>query len=136
MSTISTYRWGGISKIGGVYQTRRDSVDKAVQEAYTRFKKIFKDIEPKKLEMNDDLIKNVAFMSVTLNKLQDEINQKGVVEKFEQGKQNFMRENPALKSYNTTIKNYTSAIKQLCDLLPEQSKKDAGENLLKFVANS
>lgn len=111
-------------------------MDKGVQEAYNKFKKIFKDIEPKKLEMNDDLIKNVAFMAVTLTKLQDEINEKGVVEKFEQGKQNFMRENPALKSYNTTIKNYTSAIKQLCDLLPEQPDKDVGENLLQFVANS
>lgn len=109
-------------------------MNEEVKKAYNKFKKIFKDIEPKKLEMNDDLIKNVAFMSVTLLKLQDEINQKGVIEKFVQGKQNFLRENPALKSYNATIKNYTSAIKQLNDLLPEGKTKADGEDLLKFIA--
>lgn len=109
-------------------------MEKEIEKAYNKFKKIFKDIEPKKLEMNDDLIKNVAFMSVTLLKLQEEINQKGVIEKFEQGKQNFLRESPALKGYNATIKNYTSAIKQLNDLLPDGNKKTDGEDLLKFIA--
>ena len=74
-------------------------------------------------------------MTVTLYKLQNEINEKGVIEKFEQGKQNFMRENPALKSYNSTIKNYTSAIKQLNDLIPDNTPKQEGEDLLKFIAS-
>ena len=60
--------------------------------------------------------------------------EKGVIEKFIQGKQNFLRESPALKSYNSTIKNYTSAVKQLNDLLPEGTKEMDGEALYKFVA--
>ena len=74
-------------------------------------------------------------MTVTLNKLQKEINEKGVIERFEQGKQNFLRESPALKSYNATFKNYTTSIKQLNELIPEEDKRQDGEDLLKFLAS-
>lgn len=109
-------------------------MDNETKKVYNRYKKMFKDSDQKKLETNEDLIKNIAFMTVTLEKLQEEINEKGVIENFSQGKQNFLRESPALKSYNSTIKNYTSAIKQLNDLLPEGTKNMDGEELYKFVA--
>ena len=98
-------------------------MDNETKKIYEKYKKMFKAADKLKLEAHDDLLKNIAFMTVTLYKLQDEINEKGVIEKFEQGKQNFMRENPALKSYNATIKNYTSAIKQLNDLIPDNTPK-------------
>ena len=110
-------------------------MDTETKKYYEQIKKILKNVDKLKLEINDNLIKNVAFMTVTLNKLQKEINEKGVIEKFEQGKQNFLRESPALKSYNATFKNYTSAIKQLNDLVPEDKKQQAGEDLLKFIAS-
>ena len=110
-------------------------MDNETKKIYEKYKKMFKAADKLKLEAHDDLLKNIAFMTVTLYKLQDEINEKGVIEKFEQGKQNFMRENPALKSYNATIKNYTSAIKQLNDLIPDNTPKQEGEDLLKFIAS-
>lgn len=110
-------------------------MNKETQVIYNRYKKMFSNVDKSKLDANDDLLKNIAFMTLTLTKLQDEINEKGVVEKFEQGKQKFLRENPALKSYNATIKNYTSAIKQLNDLIPEGTEKQDGEKLLKFLAS-
>ena len=33
------------------------------------------------------------------------------------------------------LKNYMSAIKQLIDLLPVDEQKNAGEDLLKFIAS-
>lgn len=110
-------------------------MDNETKKIYERYKKMFKAADKIKLDAHDDLIKNIAFMTVTLYKLQNEINEKGVIEKFEQGKQNFLRENPALKSYNSTIKNYTSAIKQLNDLLPDKTPKAEGEALLNFIAS-
>ena len=107
-----------------------------IQKVYNHLKKIFKNADKVKMEINDDLLRNVAFMTVTLYKLQEEINDKGVVEKFEQGKQRFLRENPALKSYNTTLKNYASAIKQLNDMLPSDEPKTAGEDLMSFIAGN
>ena len=111
-------------------------MDNETKKLYDKYKKMFKGADKIKLEAHDDLLKNIAFMTVTLYKLQNEINEKGVIEKFEQGKQNFMRENPALKSYNSTIKNYTSVIKQIVDLLPAQENQSkAGNALAAFVAS-
>lgn len=107
-----------------------------VKKVYDKYKKIFKNIGQDRLAINDDLIVNVAFMAVTLEDLQKEVQEKGVVEHFIQGKQNFLREQPALKAYNTTIKNYNSSMKILNDLLPSGEKIQEGESLLKFMASN
>jgi hypothetical protein len=49
-----------------------------------------------------------------------------------QGNYSIDRESPALKSYNTTIKNYQTLIKQITDLLPVETKKDVGDEFDKF----
>lgn len=103
------------------------------KKVYNKYKKIFKNIGKEKLKINDDLLRNIAFMTTTLQKLQNEIDQKGVTEHFEQGAQNFLRENPALKSYNTTIKNYTSAIKLINDFMPENKTQSDVEDIYNFV---
>lgn len=106
-----------------------------VKKCYDKYKKIFKNIGQDRLAINDDLLVNVAFMAVTLEDLQKEVHEKGVVEHFIQGKQNFLREQPALKAYNTTIKNYNSSMKILNDLMPNGEKVQEGESLLKFMAS-
>ena len=94
----------------------------------------FKDIEKDRKRFADNLIRNVAFMTVVLEELQDEINANGTTEHFINGKQDFIRESTSLKAYNTTIKNYQSAIKQLLDMLPDtDNKKQAEDELLKFL---
>lgn len=109
-------------------------------------KEAYKDIEKLRSTFNKQggdkktiglsLIDELLFMGDTLSGLKKIIDEDGVVEKFEQGKQNFMREHPALKSYNTMIKNYQSMFKQLNDMLPDSSKTKDGEGLLKFIAES
>ena len=54
----------------------------------------------------------------TLQELKARVKLDGVVTEMCQGDYTIERENPALKSYNTTVKNYTSVIKQLNDMLP------------------
>ena len=49
-----------------------------------------------------------------------------------QGSYDIDRENPALKSYNTTIKNYTSVIKQLNDMLPVEDNNPKDDGFEKF----
>ena len=61
------------------------------------------------------------------------VEKDGVVTEMCQGNYNIDRENPALKSYNTTIKNYQALIKQITDLLPNQNNNNGddfdGDNL-------
>lgn len=76
-----------------------------------------------KKSIGEDLIKELMFMSETLDRLKEIVKEKGEVEMFEQGRQSFVRENPALKSYNTTIQRYGAIYKQLIDLIPKAKEK-------------
>lgn len=86
----------------------------------------FEQLDENKSKLALSLLDKAEFMEVTLNKLQKKVNDDGVITMMCQGSYEIERENPALKSYNTTIKNYTSVIKQLNDMLPtkEQTQKD------------
>jgi len=86
-----------------------------------------------KKQFADGLIYQFAVTTVTLERLVDEINAGDLIEDFVQGAQKLRRENPALKSYNATIKSFTALSKSLLDLLPEKTQKQAGEELMNFA---
>lgn len=67
------------------------------------------------------LLDELIFMQITLDNLKKEVQDRGVVTKMCQGKYDIERANPALNQYNTLIKNYSSCIKQLNDLLPKET---------------
>ena len=90
-------------------------------------KPIFEEMDNGKSKLALSLLDKAEFMEDTLSKLQKKVQQDGVVTSMCQGNYDIDRENPALRSYNTTIKNYTSVIKQLNDMLPSDDKpKDDG----------
>jgi len=72
-------------------------------------------------------------MEHTLSELKKAVKEVGAVEHFENGKQKFLRENPALKSYNTTIQRYSLLYKQIADLLPPAEKPEAKDELAEFL---
>lgn len=96
----------------------------------SRLLKLFGGLEKEKLKIVDGLIERAAFMRVALEDLEAVVNDEGVLDLFKQGDYSYNREHPALKSYNQTIKNYTSVIKQLTDNLPSNAEKD---ELLEFI---
>lgn len=90
-------------------------------------KPIFEEMDNGKSKLALSLLDKAEFMEDTLSKLQKKVQEDGVVTSMCQGNYDIDRENPALRSYNTTIKNYTSVIKQLNDMLPNDDKpKDDG----------
>ena len=98
--------------------------------------KIFKKIDKNKQKIVEKLIDNVAFMSITLDELKEDIKKYGIKEEYMNGKNQFgFKESVESKTYNTMLKNYMSAIKQLIDLFPVDEQKKAGEDLLKFIAS-
>lgn len=107
--------------------------EKAIKKEINRLKKIFSKIDEDKKELSERLIKQLAFMSITLFELQETVNTDGAVELFEQGSQRMLREHPAVKSYNSMIKNYNSTIKQLIDLLPKAEQKIVTDGFDMFV---
>lgn len=113
-----------------------DDIKKRVKSKQNKLKKIFKKIDNNKKELVADLIYQASFMSVKLSDLSEHISENGIKEEYKNGENQFgYKESVEMKMYNTIIKNYTSVIKQLTDLLPEEEKKNAGEDLLKFIAS-
>ena len=82
-----------------------------------------KDNDKSKLALS--LLEEAYFCGDTLKKLKEKVEKDGVVTEMCQGDYSIDRENPALKSYNTTIKNYQALIKQITELLPNKSVNDA-----------
>lgn len=75
------------------------------------------------------LISKAEFMEETLIELQEKVKKDGAVTEMCQGSYSIERESPALRSYNTTVKNYTAVVKQLLDVLPpEETKTDGFES--------
>ena len=98
-----------------------------------KIKKLFKELPAERMQFADGLIYQFAVTSVTLERLADEINNGDLIEDFVQGAQKLRRESPALKSYNATIKSFTTLSKALLDLLPEKEQKQAGNELMNFI---
>ncbi len=109
------------------------SSDEKIAENKKKIRKLFREIPKEKMQFAEGLIYQFAVTTVTLERLIEEINKGDVIENFKQGAQELRRENPALKSYNVTIKSFTTLSKSLLDLLPEKTQKQAGEELMNFA---
>lgn len=88
-----------------------------INENLKELKSIFENEDNSELALL--LLEKAEFLEKTLSKLKKKVEDTGVVTEMCQGAYSIDRENPALRSYNTTIKNYTSIIKQLNDMLPK-----------------
>lgn len=110
------------------------SKDKKKSKELEKLRKIFKEIEPGKRQTVEKLISNAAFMAESLDKLQETIREKGFVEEYQNGANQYgVKKCSEVEIYNTMIKNYSSVIKQLIDLLPTDAKS-GGDELLDFIS--
>ncbi|WP_424766312.1 hypothetical protein [Paenibacillus sp. sgz302251] len=87
----------------------------------TRLTAVFKNLPPNEKAVAVGLIQRAAYMRVTLEDYEKDINAGGSVEPFQQkaGAPSFDRVRPVAQLYTTLAKNYQTIIKQLTDLLPK-----------------
>jgi hypothetical protein len=109
--------------------------DELIEEEIRRFDHIFEFMPEDKKRIAKRLIERVAFMTVTLQILEDQIKTKGPTYQFKQGSQEMIVENPAQKSYNAMINRYTTAYDKLFGLLPKEgiTVKDESDGFDEFV---
>lgn len=81
---------------------------------------ILKKIPAEKMNEATLISEEMKFILITIEELKKDIQEKGAVEHFEQGKQNFLRESPALSSYNKLMKTYDTFYKNLIALVPKE----------------
>lgn len=100
-----------------------------------RLKAMIASVPDERRVVAESLVSELEFMASTLAALKGLVREQGPVEQFKQGKQEFLRESPALKAYNTTIQRYGATYKQLVDMLPKQAQDNTDSALYEFVKN-
>lgn len=98
-----------------------------------RLKRTLKDIPEDRRPIGESLFDELAFMDKTLETLRAQVNEEGPTSMFKQGKQQFLREHPALTAYNKTLQRYNQTLKQLIDLLPKAGGQGDADPLLEFI---
>lgn len=98
-----------------------------------RLKRYTKNISKNDIKIAEKLINRAAFMLVSLENMEEQIITDGIQVEMQQGEYKIKIANPLIMKYNTTIKNYLTAIKQLCEMLPDEVNYELGNELLKFA---
>lgn len=108
--------------------------DKMTSNEIEKLMEIYSEIDEDRKPFAERLVKQLVFMSNTLNTLQDKVNSEGAVIESTNGNGfTTYNEHPAQKSYNTMIKNYNATIKALIELIPD---KGNGDELMKFISGN
>lgn len=100
-----------------------------------RIREVFHDLPADIMNLYDGLIKRAAYMRITLEDYEADLDANGYVEQFTQSEKTdpYERERPVARLYNTMNKNYQSIMKQLADKLPEPVNGDAGKEIKDFL---
>ena len=79
-------------------------------------RKVFEAINDEKSKLALSLLDKAEFLEETLQELKARVKLDGVVTEMCQGDYTIERENPALKSYNTTVKNRLNKIIHIMEM--------------------
>lgn len=112
---------------------------KAVFSAAKELKKlklIAEALPEDKQKITEGLIADASFMAEQLEILRDHISKEGWSEKYQNGANQFGKKSSVeADAYVKVQKSYAAVIKQLTDLLPEQSETTAGADIMAFLGN-
>lgn len=96
-----------------------------VKSEINRLSKLYAGLPPKERALARGLIVQAARLRVRLDQLWKDIQEHGETELFSQSPNTepYERERPSARLFTATDKNYQSIMKQLTELLPEESIK-------------
>ena len=105
---------------------KEKSKNNRIEAERARITERFSRADGNQLAIVTPLIQNAAFMKVTLEDLQEAINDEGVVDEYKNGANQYgQKQSATLQSYNALIKNYASVIKTLAQILPPEERQEA-----------
>lgn len=109
--------------------------DKRISEENKRLRAIYADLPENIMKLYDGLIYRAAYMRVTLEEYEQDMNERGYVEQFSQSDKldPYERGRPVVGFYNTMNKNYQSIMKQLAEKLPEAVPADVSDEIMRFA---
>lgn len=101
-----------------------------------RLRKIYEKIDEDNKSIIDGLINRAAYMRITLEDWEKDIDKNGYIEMFTQSEKTdpYERERPVIRLYNTMNKNYQSIINQLSNLVPKYEPTPRDDGFDDFVS--
>lgn len=109
--------------------------DKRIKKEVSRLKRLFKEIDENKKKLVFTTIDDIAFMTITMQDLREDIIRKGTTCKYKNGENQYgTKQSPEAQLYLQMSQKQTQAMKILLDCLPKTEKPVAKEDdFLDFV---
>lgn len=101
--------------------------DTNVKKEFNAIKRMFrsvKDDDPDKMKLLERIIEEVAFQKVAMKAAKRELILHGLQTTTKNASQKFVKENPAVQTYDKYSRSYTSNMKTLIEMLPSKQKKE------------
>lgn len=95
-----------------------------IEDEKARLQEVFKDLEPNKLKTCQTLIDRAAFITVSLEEVEEILNKTGWVEQYQNGEnQKGTKKAAAADVHISLTKNLNAIVKQLIDIVPPAQKE-------------
>lgn len=101
--------------------------DANIKKEFNQIKRMFGQIrkeDPDKMKMIEKIIEEVAFQKVAMRAAKADMVLHGLQSTTKNASQKFIKENPAVQTYDKYSRSYASNMKTLIDLLPPKEKKN------------
>lgn len=101
-----------------------------IKKEYNAIKRMFKSIkddDPDKMKLLERIIEEVAFQKVAMKAAKADMILHGLQTTTKNASQKFVKENPAVQTYDKYARSYTSNMKTLIDMLPPKEKKEVSK---------
>lgn len=106
--------------------------NKRIEKKIAELMEIFGGLSENQLKVAQDLIKQSAFLSVTLEDLAEAMSNNGIVEEYKNGQnQHGKKLSTEAKLYNSLISKYTVIVTKLFSMIPEEHSATFEEYLKK-----
>ena len=111
---------------------------KEIEKEVRRLKRLFKDIDDNKKKLVYATIEDIAFLTVTMKELRENIVRNGTTAKYKNGANQYgTKQSPDAQLYLQMSQKQTQAMKILIDCMPktEKVKKEPEDDFDDFVSN-
>lgn len=113
------------------------SIRKArITKEYNRLEKLFNVSTKEKSHVIKKLCARASFLLILSEDIEKEINSENLTVLTINASQQFIKANPLMKDYRDTVKSYQTVVKQLCDLIKNDSpasNKNEPDELEEFL---
>lgn len=112
------------STISGNTEILTDANIKKEYNAIRRMFRSVKDDDSDKMKLLERIIEEVAFQKIAMKAAKADMIKNGLQTTTKNASQKFVKENPAVQTYDKYARSYASNMKTLIDMLPLKQKKE------------